>query len=152
MFSIIKCHKCGRIFVYYGERKTPHCPNARCHTMVTISDKTILKTFMEYCNPNTNVMDLISGTRANRAYIYLQAFNNEVEIVADVYSTDGHHFVTIPLNSDKLQIITKDLLECIPDKSKTFEKDGRITIRSGRYIIKRGVIMSQICNQSREVK
>lgn len=147
MFSIMKCHRCGRIFVYYGERKTPHCPSVRCHTMVTKNDKTLLPIYISYSRPN--IVDLSSGRFANRVYIYIQVFNNEVNLVADVFSTDGHNYITITLNTDKLNLTTNDLMSRIPNKSKTVTQDGQIVIRSGRYYIDYAPLQAKIYKQVR---
>jgi hypothetical protein len=143
MLNFMKCHKCGRIFVYYGDRKNPHCPNTRCHTMITANSKTRLNSMFSTGVPR----GWTPQKMADRVLIYLLAFNNEISLAADIYSTDGLHFVTIPLNSDKLKITVDDMLLSMQEKHRN--PVSGIMIRSGKYPINYAlstVIRSKIPN------
>lgn len=125
----MKCHRCGRIFVYYGTRNHPHCPNARCHTMVTMNTNTRLEIRFGTSAPRFWVPTL----KANKAFIYLNSFNNELNINAEIYSSDGLNSTTIPLNTDKLKITSESMVSTVPEHNRRSTKNSEILITSGKY-------------------
>ena len=130
MITILKCHRCSRIFVYYGERKHPHCPSTRCHTMVTKNKNTSIPIM---CLKNFGPDSIMPDRRSNQAFVMVKAFNNEVSLIADVYSDDGREFITIPLNTDKLKITIQDLISCIPVNCMKKDSQKKIIFTSGKY-------------------
>jgi hypothetical protein len=132
MFSVIKCHRCGRVFVHFGKKKSMHCTNHSCHTMITRSNDT------EYpiSFPDYQPYDRPSFDRAGKAYIYVTAFNNVVSLTTTVFSTDGNYALFIPISGEKLTITNLDLLKCIPKHCWNTEPDtNKITFSSGIYSI-----------------
>lgn len=135
MFSIIKCHRCDRVFVHFGDKKTLHCTNHQCHTMITRSKLT------EYpiSFPSHQPYDCPVQERAGKAYIYVTAFNNVISLTAAVFSTDGQYALFIPVCGEKLTVTNVDLLNCIPASKRNVLDTKAITCQSGVYAVTEAV-------------
>jgi hypothetical protein len=89
------------------------------------------------CLKNIDPESVEPKRRTNEAYVRIKAFNNELTLVADIYSDDGLEFITIPLNTDKLKITIPDLISCIPVDCMKKDSNKKITFVSGKYRINR---------------
>jgi hypothetical protein len=133
MFSIMRCHRCDRIFIYYGKSEHPNCPNVRCHTKTTKNERTLIPVIFSPYPEQTYL--------GGKAVVSIRAFDNELSLIADVYSRDTKCAITLTMDTHKLNILTADLLssipsDCISKKSKT----QGVVIQSGKYPLKSKLI------------
>jgi hypothetical protein len=136
MFSVIKCHRCGRVFVHFGIKKTLHCTNHDCHTMITRSSDTVYPIEYPECEPYA----IPVADRRGKAYIYITSFNNVVSLTVAVFSTDGNYAIFIPISGEKLPITNTDLLKSIPKHWWSTDPDtNKITVSSGIYPVIRSL-------------
>ena len=126
-FSILKCNKCGRVFVQYNcSHRRVDCPNEKvCRNKVWIEKEAMI--------------DIKFGTDfipvSNTAYIYISVFNSYAYLAAKVFSEDGNNFMIIPVSERNVSPILsrKDTIMAIPaDMKLTTSYDGMI-IQSGYY-------------------
>ena len=126
-FTILKCNKCGRVFVQYNcSHKRVECPNIKvCNNRLWIEKE--------------NMINIKFGTDflpiGDTAYIYISVFNNYAYLAAKVYSQDGNNFMIIPISERMVSPVLsrKDTIIAIPAELKhTTSWDG-IIIKSGCY-------------------
>lgn len=126
-FSILKCEKCGRVFVQYDcSHRRISCPNEKvCRNKLWIE--------------KDNMIGIKFGTDfvpvGNLAYIYISVFNNYAYLAARVFSQDGNNFMVIPISERMVSPVLsrKDTITAIPAELKhTTSWDG-IAIKSGCY-------------------
>jgi hypothetical protein len=89
------------------------------------------------CLKNFGPESVMPNHRSNEAFVSVKSFNNELSLVADIYSDDGLEFITIPLNTDKLKITIPDLISCIPVNCMKKDSQKKITFVSGKYRVNR---------------
>ena len=126
-FTILKCNKCGRVFVQYNcTHRRVECPNVKvCNNRLWIE--------------KSNMVDIKFGTdftpENDTAYVYISVFNNYAYLAARVYSQDGNNFMIIPVSERNASpnLSRKDTIMAIPAEVKhTTSWDGML-IKSGCY-------------------
>ena len=85
-------------------------------------------------SPNVIDPKLFGTLFGGQALIRVRSFDNELSLIAEVFSVDGNGIITFILDTHKLNIIATDLLSSIPEENiKRNSDDKGIIIKSGIY-------------------
>ncbi len=139
MFSIVRCEMCGRVFPHYRGRKFTPCANKlNCGANVTFTNDTVL--LISYDIGKIDEHELIVARKnksfpayINKAIVFVNVFNNNAFLAAQVFSEDGLNSITVSLNEKYLGITRDDVFKCIPEGNRyQLSRDGSYCF-SGRY-------------------
>ncbi len=130
---------CGRVFPHYrGGKFTPCANKLHCGANVTFTNDTVLP--ISYDIGKIDEHELIMARKnksfpayINKAIVFVNVFNNNAFLAAQVYSEDGLNSITVSLNEKYLGITRDDVFKCIPEGNKyQLSRDGSYCF-SGRY-------------------
>jgi hypothetical protein len=126
-FCILKCPKCGRVFAYYGNELVTTCPKYKiCTAEIPVTAENIIPVTFE--QPN-NSSDKMRGW----ARIFINVFNNNAFLAAEVWSEDGQNTIVLSILESTLGIDHNDVISAIPADRKIMSAYDGLIIVSGKY-------------------
>jgi hypothetical protein len=139
MFGIIRCEMCGRVFPHYRGGRFTQCVNKiHCGASIPFDNTTVLP--ISYDISKIDQHEILTARKnkslpayINRAIVFINAFNNNVFLAAQVYSEDGLNSITISLNEKMLGVTREDVFRCVPEDDRyQLSRDGAYCF-SGKY-------------------
>ena len=138
-FAILRCENCGRVFPDYRGGKYTHCVNKlHCGATVPFTSETILPISYDISKIDQHELETARKNKSlpayiNKAVIFVNAFNNNVFLAAQVFSEDGLNSITVSLNEKQLGIPREEVMKCIPEENRyQLSRDGAYCF-SGKY-------------------